>query len=177
MAFRGQFCRILPASQVALAALFGGWGLWQRNQILSHDYLFGTGWNSTARFHVWPWPYKFAAISNLPALFSGLLLTIPISAVRPTLSEALQLAPTLVFVLLLWFWVGSRLDRRWSVADWTPWIAILLFMILSSVGAFLPLGYTGFLPYGFALWAVACLALSRHTHACSGIPHDSGLAP
>src|ERR1035438_1810813 len=53
MAFRGQFCRILPASQVALAALFGGWGLWQRNQILSHDYLFGTGWNSTARFHIW----------------------------------------------------------------------------------------------------------------------------
>jgi hypothetical protein len=174
MASRAQFCRILAASQVTLAALFGGWGLWQRNQILSHDYLFGTGWNTTARFHVWPWPYKLAAISNLPALFAGLLLTIPISAVKPTLSEMLQLAPTLVFVFLLWLWVGARLDRRWSVADRTPWIAILLFMILSTGGAFLPLGYTGYLPYGFGIWVVACLALSRSTRVCSGIAHDSG---
>ena len=109
MASKAQFCRILPASQVALAAAFGGWGLWQRNQILSHDYLFGTGWNSTARFHVWPWPYKFTAISNLPALFAGLLLTIPISAIKPTLSETLQLAPTLVFVFLLWVRVGAAI--------------------------------------------------------------------
>ena len=170
MASRGQFCRILPASQVALAAMFGGWGLWQRNQILSHDYLFGTGWNSTARFHIWPWPYKFAAISNLPALVAGLLLTIPM---KSTLSETLQLAPTLVFVFLLWLWVGARFDRRWSVADRTPWIAILLFVVLSSIGAFLPLGYTGFLPYGFAVWVVAYLVLSRSTRVSTG-PHESG---
>jgi hypothetical protein len=167
-----RFCRILPASQVALATVFGGWGLWQRNRILSHDYLFGTGWNSTARFHVWPWPYKFAAISNLPALFAGLLLTIPISVMKPTISETLQLAPTLVFVFLLWVWIGARLDRRWSVADRTPWIAILLFVVFSSVGAYLPLGYTGFLPYGLAVWVVAYLALSRSTRVCS-VPHDS----
>src|SRR5215469_8774463 len=68
MTSRVRFRQILPASQVPLAALFGGWGLWQRNQILSHDYLFGIGWNSTARFHVWPWPYKFAAVTNFPAL-------------------------------------------------------------------------------------------------------------
>lgn len=173
MASRGQFCRILPALQVAFAAVFGGWGLWQRNQILSHDYLFGTGWNSTARFHIWPWPYKFAAISNLPALFAGLLLTIPINAAKPTLSEGVQLAPTLVFVFLLWLWVGARFDRRWSVVDQTPWITILLFAALSSIGAFLPLGYTGFLPYGLAVWVVAYLALSRSTRVGSG-SHDSG---
>ena len=174
MASRGQFCRILPVLQVALAATFGGWGLWQRNQILSHDYLFGTGWNSTARFHVWPWPYKLAAISNLPALFAGLLLTIPISAIKPSLSEMLQLAPTLVFVFLLWVWVGARLDRRWSVADRTPWIAVSIFTILSALGAFLPLGYTGYLLYGFGIWVVACLTLARSTHVSIGIPHASG---
>jgi len=163
MASRGQFCRILPALQVPLAAVFGGRGLWQRNLILSHDYLFGTGWNSTARFHIWPWPYKFAAISNLPALFAGLLVTIPISTIKPTLSEMLQLTPTLVFVFLLWVWIGARLDRRWRVVDRTPWIAILLFVALSSVGAFLPLGYTGFLPYGLAVWVVGYLAISRST--------------
>jgi len=168
MASRWQFCRILPATQVALAGLFGGWGLWQRNQVLSHDYLFGIGWNSTARFHVWPWPYKIAAISNLPALSAGLLLTIPIGAMRLRLSETLQLAPTLIFVFLLWLWIGARLDRRWSVAVPTPWIAISLFMVLSSVGAFLPLGYTGYLPYGLVVWVVAYLALSRSTHVSSG---------
>ena len=64
MTFRRRFRWILPTCQVPLAALFGGWGLWLRNQILSHDYLFGSGWNSTARFHVWPWPYKFAVVTN-----------------------------------------------------------------------------------------------------------------
>lgn len=170
MTSRRRFSQILPASQVALAALFGGWGLWQRNQILSHDYLFGIGWNTTARFHVWPWPYKFAAVSNLPALFAGLLLTIPIGALRPTLSEAIQLVPTLVFVLFLWRWVGSRLDRRWTVTDRTPWIAIFLFMIISLVGAFLPIGY---LPYGFVVWIIASLALSRSTYVCSGVPQGA----
>src|SRR5689334_5355180 len=173
MASIRRFRTILPASQVILAALFGGWGLWQRNQILSHDYLFGIGWNTTARFHVWPWPYKFAAVTNFPALFVGLLLTVPIGALRPTLPEAIQLVPTLVFVLFLWRWVGSQLDQRWTVTDRTPWIAIFLFMIVSLVGAFLPMGYTGFLPYGFVVWIIASLALSRSTYAYSGIPQDT----
>ena len=173
MTSRGRFRQILPASQVALAALFGGWGLWQRNQILSHDYLFGIGWNTTARFHVWPWPYKFAAVTNFPALFAGLLLTVPIGAVRPTLPEAVQLIPTLGFVLFLWRWVGSRLDQRWTVANRTPWIAISVFMVVSLVGALLPMGYTGFLPYAFVVWVFATAALSRSTYVCSGIAHDA----
>src|SRR5258705_8498642 len=106
MTHRKQFRRILPIAQVMLAGLFGGLGLWQRNQILSHDYLFGIGWNTTARFHVWPWPFKFAVISNLPAFLAGLLLSWPIGAVRPELHEAVQLAPSLLFVLVLWYWIG-----------------------------------------------------------------------
>lgn len=167
-----RFRAILPALQVMLGALFGGWGLWQRNQILSHDYLFGIGWNSTARFHVWPWPFKFAAVSNFPALLAGLLLTIPISVER---SEAIQVAPALLFVVVLWRWVGTRLDRRWTVTEWTPWIAILLFMIISLFGALLPMGYTGYLPYGFVLWAAACISLPRSTHARAEGSHDSSV--
>jgi Na+/pantothenate symporter len=127
-------------------------------------------WDSTARFHVWSWPYKFAAVSNLPALFAGLLLTAPISAMKPTLPAALQLAPTLLFVLLLWYWVGSRIDRRWRVADKTPWIALLIFTLVSLAGAFIPLGYVGYLPYGFIMWVVAALTISRCTYRCSGMP-------
>ncbi len=161
MASRWQFCRILPASQVALACRLAGLGsvakessskprLFVRNRVEQHSQIPCLA-------------LKIAAISNFPALSAGLLLTIPIGAVRPRLSEALQLAPTLIFVFLLWLWIGARLDRRWSVADPTPWIAISLFMVLSSIGAFLPLGYTGYLPYGFVVWVAAFLALSRST--------------
>jgi hypothetical protein len=178
MTSRKRFRQVLPASQVALAALFGGWGLWQRNQILSHDYLFGIGWDTTAKFHLWPWPYKFAAVCNLPALFAGLLLIIPIGAVRPTLSEAMHLLPTLGFVVVLWRWVGARLDHRWTVTDRMPWIAIFLFMTVSLMGAILPLGYTGFLPYGFVVWVIASLALSRSTGVSFRIAEDvSNKAP
>ena len=32
-------------------------------------------WDTTARFHVWPWPYKFAFVSNFPAFMAGSLLS------------------------------------------------------------------------------------------------------
>ena len=35
MVGRTKFRKVLPASQTALAVLFGGWGLWIRNSILS----------------------------------------------------------------------------------------------------------------------------------------------
>ena len=89
------------------------------------------------------------------------------------LPEGIQLIPTLVFVLFLWRWVGSRLDQRWTVTSRIPWIAIFVFMVVSFVGAFLPIGYTGFLPYAFAVWTIATIALSRNTNVCSGIPHDA----
>jgi len=129
-----QFCRMLPVFQVALAGFFGGWGLWQRNEILNHDYLFGIGWNSTARFHVWPWPFKFAAISNLPAFLAGLLLSWPIGAASPELHEATQLAPSLLFVGVLWYGIGSWMDRRWDPTEKTPgcrWQPSRLFVSLA----------------------------------------------
>lgn len=159
-----RFRVVLPIVEAVIAALFGAIGLWQRSAILSHPFFEGqTMWDTTARFHVWPWPYKFAAILNLPAFFGGLLMTIPIGAIRPTLPEAVQIAPTLVFVWMLWHWIGSRFDRRWTAADKAPWIAVLIFTLVSFGGAFAHLGYTGFLPYGLLVWVIALVAINRCT--------------
>src|SRR5260370_2424836 len=68
---------LLPAVQSAIAVLFGGTGLWQRSAILSRPW-FSEGqtmWDTTARFRVWPWPYKFAVVSNFPAFMAGALLS------------------------------------------------------------------------------------------------------
>jgi len=172
---RLRFRILLPVAQCGLAALFGGIGLWQRSAILSRPFFEGqTLWDSTARFHVWPWPYKFAVVSNMPAFMAGALLTWPIGAAWPQLPESVQIAPSLLFVSMLWYWVGSRLDLRWSVADKTPWIVLLIFTLVSLVGAFIPIGYVGYLPYGFMVWVVAALTISRGTYRYFGLPR-SGL--
>jgi hypothetical protein len=67
-----RFRTFLPIAECGFAALFGGLGLWQRSTILSRAG-FGEGrtlWDSTARFHVWPWPFKFAVVMNTPAFLS-----------------------------------------------------------------------------------------------------------
>ena len=80
-----RFRMLLPAAETVLAGLFGGIGLWQRNQILDRPFLGGQPlWESTARFHVWPWPYKVAAISDLPAFLAGSLVSLPINALSPS---------------------------------------------------------------------------------------------
>jgi hypothetical protein len=166
MKARLRFRTILPFVGVLTAALFGGIGLWQRSSILSRPFFENqTMWDTTARFHVWPWPYKFAAILNLPALFGDLLLTIPIDAIKSNLPDAVESAPTLLFAWFLWRWVGSRLDRRWKIADKAPWIALIVFTLVSLVGAFVNVIflYTGYLPYGFILWTLVIIGLVRHT--------------
>src|ERR1019366_6599273 len=89
MAQINQFRKILPFTQIGLAILFGGWGLWIRNAILSRPFVLGmNGWKSTARFHVWPWPFKFAVVLNLPAFLAGALVSWPLDALRPGLPES-----------------------------------------------------------------------------------------
>ena len=151
-----QFRKLLPSIQVVLAVFFGGVGLWQRNSILSHSFL---GWNSTARFHVWPWPYKFAAISNMPALLVAALPSWPVGDLWPDLPETVQIAPVVPCVLLLWYWIGSRLDQRWRTAQATPWVALMIFMLVSLTGALIPIGYVGYLPFGVMLWVVTAVVL------------------
>jgi hypothetical protein len=167
-----RFRILLPAAQCLLAALFGGVGLWQRSAILSRPW-FSEGqtmWNTTARFHVWPLPYKFAAVVNMPAFLAGDLLGWPIGERWPELPESVLATLQLLLVPILWYWVGFRLDRRWNVTDPTPWIALSIFTLVCLVGAFLPIGYVGFLPYGFVVWVITALTISRRTYTRSGIP-------
>src|SRR5262245_50985336 len=101
------FRTILPFVQFVLTALFGGVGLWQRTATLSRPFFEGqTLWDSTARFHVWPWPLKFAVVSNMPAFLAGSLFSWPFAAMWPKLSELVELGASLLFVVILWRWIG-----------------------------------------------------------------------
>lgn len=157
-------------AQTAVAGLFGGWGLWRRNAILSQPLFDGTFWDTTARFHVWPWPYKFASVANMPSFLAGVLLAAPVDALRPGLPELVLLAPSLPVVYLLWYWVGRRFDRRWTAAHTAPWIALAVFTAVCLGGAFIPRQYGGltvYLPFGVGLWLIAVPVLLISTRLSS----------
>ena len=161
-----QFRRILPVSQTAFAIFFGGWGLWLRNSILSQTF-FGnsTLWNSTARFHVWPWPYKFAVVLNVPAFLVGLLLSWPLDAFRPGLPESVSVLPVLLFVPLLWYSIGSWLDQRRSANEnrsslRRQYILLLVFTLICAATSSIPErvgGYVSYIPLGILIWAAVGL--------------------
>lgn len=120
-------------------------------------------WDTAARFHVWPWPYKFAVILNLPAALGSSLL---VSTVWPNSPDSLEEILTLPLAVALWYWVGLRLDRRWSLKDIRPWIAISVFCLTSIAGTFLRIGHVDFLPYGLVLWGITVLGIPRFTAHC-----------
>ena len=148
-----KFRVLLPLVQCPLAALFGGLGLWQRSVILSRAGFFEgtTMWDTTARFHVWPWPYRFVVISNFPAHMASTLLLWPVGVVWPRVTESVEAVATLLFVLILWYWVGLRFDRRWNLKDKNPWFALSALTLVSIAGAFLRI-----------------LCIPRFTRVCSG---------
>jgi hypothetical protein len=173
-----QFRKILPVSQVVLAAFLGGWGEWLRYSALNHRFFGGTLWDSTARFHVWPWPLKFTFVLNLPALLGGaivgavlsiswILLSAPLHvAGLPAVPEWISSTTILPFVALFWYWIGFHMDRNTvgdasgKIAKW-QWVALLIFtsgcVFASTVPS--PLGgYTSFLVFGALLWLFAALA-------------------
>jgi hypothetical protein len=161
-----RFRLLVAVSGTAIAEAFGAVGLWQRSRILSQPLLSATLWDSTARFHVWPWPFKFAAIWALPAFISGSIVMIPVRLLLTTLPEAAELVPTGASALILWFWVASRLEGYSPAIRWT---SFGVFFALSLIGAFLPLGYTGWLiPYGALAWCIAALMLRRSPRSLKG---------
>jgi hypothetical protein len=108
-----RFSMLLPVAQSVLTAIFGGLGLWQRSMILSRPFLEGQLlWDTTARFHVWPWPYKFAVILSMPAFVGGMLVSWLVSAFGLKISEVIQIALFFVLVPALWYWVGSRVGSE-----------------------------------------------------------------
>ena len=157
----------LPVVQASLAALSGGIGLWQRYAILKRSFL---GWNSTARFHVWPWPLKFAAILNVPALLAGSLVSLPLQLAWPEVPEYVYWLLCLFFVPLIWYGLGSRIDRCWQLGEKVAWAVFSALFLLSLIGAFLPMGYTGFLPYGFVVWVAAAYVMLRFTRSRFRLP-------
>ena len=146
----------------ALAEGFGAVGLWQRNHVLSQHFFMGqTLWESTARFHVWPWPFKVGAIWALPAFFGGSIVMMPVNLLIGPLPEAAELLPAGALALPLWYWVAARLER-YSPA--MRWASLGVFLVLSLAGALLPLGYTGWFPFGVLAWCAATLLLRRSRH-------------
>jgi len=78
MLARFRFRTWLPLTQCLLGGIFGLLGAWQRVSVLDRAAFFDqTLWHTTARFHVWPWPYKLALSINLPSFFVGALLASP----------------------------------------------------------------------------------------------------
>jgi hypothetical protein len=162
---------LLASIGAAVAAVFGAVGLWERNHLLSQPSFFNgsTWWDSTARFHLWPWPYKLAAICNMPAFIGGWITMLPIRLVWPTLSEAGDLAPSVILAALLWYWVGSRLETYSASTRWT-WL--FSFGGASLTGAFIQMGYTGWLIYGVVMWSIAVLFLQRSWARFKKIPRQ-----
>src|SRR5258706_3303406 len=167
MVQRNQLRRMLPISQTALAVFVGGWGIWIRDSILSRPFLgSSTLWNTTAVFHVWPWPYKFAAVLNMPALLIGLLLSRPLDALRPGLPESVSLLPVLLLVPLLWYSVGSWLDQKRNATENRSTvkrqaILLLVFTLICAAASSIPEsvgGYVSYLPFGLLIWAAVGLA-------------------
>jgi hypothetical protein len=169
MAQRTQFRKVLAVSQTVLAISCGGLGLWLRNSVLSRP-LWGnsTGWDSTLRFHYWPWPFKFAAILNMPAFLAGGLLSWPLDYLRPGLLEWVSALLALLFIPLLWYWVGAWVDKNINFgksgnSERARWVVLLFFILVCAAASSIPdyvAGYTGYILFGVAMWLVVAVCVT-----------------
>jgi hypothetical protein len=164
------FRRILPPLSTIVAIVLGEWGLWLRGAIIRNS----LAWDSTARFHTWPWTFKFTAVLNLPAILAGLLLSWPLGALKPDFPELISFLSVLLFVPLLWYWIGSWLDRRINGntngnARARGWVLLLAFGIVSAAISSIPsnfAGYTSYLPFGLVIWMTAVGGVTASTIFC-----------
>ena len=157
-----QLRKVLPISQTLLAVAFGGWGLWERITSINDSWL---GWNSTLRFHVWPWPFKFAVVQNIPAFLIGLLLSWPIDSFKPGLPEWVSLLPSLLLVPLLWYLIGAWLDRKRVLERTSVETVVLIFGVFTAVSLIVAVSsgwifgfYTTFIPLGILYWIALAIA-------------------
>jgi hypothetical protein len=149
---------LLPIVQTVAAIGFGGVGLWQRHVILSQQFWGDqTLWESTARFHVWPLPFRFAVVSNFPAFVAAGLLEWPLSTILPGMPEAVGFSLFVGCVPILWYCLGKGLD---TTPKGRSWKILLSFATLSTAGIFTP-GYTGYIFSGCLLWIGFAVWVSR----------------
>src|SRR5215475_740898 len=108
-----RFRTVLPLLETVLAASFGGWGLFERNAILSRPFWGSTGWHTTAVFHVWPWPFKLAIILNMPVFLAGCFLPCwPLDFLGSAVPEWVCFLERLLLVPLFWYLLGSWADEK-----------------------------------------------------------------
>ncbi len=161
------FRKILPPLGTILVVVLGEWGLWVRGTIIRNS----LAWDSTVRFHTWPWPLKFAAVLNLPAILAGLLVSWPLDALKPDFPELISFLSVLLFAPLLWYRIGAWLDRRISGnahgnARTRGWILLLAFGVSCAATSSVPpnfAGYTSYLPFGIAFWMTVVVGMTAST--------------
>lgn len=151
---------LLPVIQTIAALLFGGAGLWQRHAILNQRFIGDqTMWETTARFHVWPLPYRFAVVSNIPAFLAAGILEWPLTAVWPRMPEVVVFLLFVSCVPVLWYILGKRFDRTPSETN-TYGKLFLAFAVLSIAAIFTP-GYVGYVYSGILLWVAFAAIAAR----------------
>jgi len=159
MAQEVYFRKILPVAQTVVAAIFGGWGFWVRNEAITN----GLGWKSTMVFHVWPWPLRFAAILNMPALLLGLTLLELTHELGLGVRDWVAYFVLILFVALTWFWVGRWLDKVSESESnkkqrRSAWIAVGAFTV--SCAALATINGSSFTGLGILIWLAAGIAVS-----------------
>jgi hypothetical protein len=155
-----RFRVLLPVLATATVILVGGIGLWQRHRILNQR-LFGdqTLWESTARFHVWPLPYRFAVITNIPAFLTAGVIEWPIGSRWPQFPEIFGFVLFVLFVPVTWYVIGSHLDKN-PAANKRIWTILLSFTTL-AISAMSTPGYVGYVFSGCVLWLAFAVAIWR----------------
>lgn len=150
---------LLPIVQTVSAIAFGGIGLWQRHVILNRPFWGDqTLWDSTARFHVWPVPYKFAVVSNFPAYMAAGLIEWSLSTIWRPMPETVGFVLFMALVPVLWYFVGRRLDSGPSNSQSQK--LLLAFGVFALAGIFTP-GYAGYRVAGFLLWIIFGMVVAR----------------
>jgi hypothetical protein len=154
------------------AALFGGCGRWERSAILNRVFTVDGQalWDTTARFHIWPWPFKFAVVTNTPAFLCWALVNWPLGGRWPRAPEAAIAAPSLLFVALLWYAVSGWIDKRWGSTPQVVWGSLLGFTLICAAGVSVP-STTFYLLWGVFLWLIVGCRIAFGTRHRALQPH------
>jgi hypothetical protein len=162
-----QFRKALPVVHTIFAVFFGGAGLFLRDALLNRPFLSNpVVYEPTLRSFIWPWPLKFAAILDMPAVLAGILLSWAIAQIdqlRPALPAWTSVLSMLIFIPLLWFAVGAWLDRTLRASQIkspdTAWNLCLLFIAISAITT---VSATKFVVFGALLWLALAMAIAAH---------------